>query len=457
MRLPVKRDKIVDIKDIYALKISALWRELRQQHISFWFLCLYFLFEYTRPQVVYPALDILPWGTLTLMLTLITAFMNKSIVSISNPLNKLVIIFSLIVIVSSVLAFKPGASWGYKEAMMGWVLAYFLVIKIVNTERLAILFIAAYLLFNLKMAQFGSIIWIKRGFSFADYGLNGAPGWFQNSGEYAIQMLIYGSLALAFIVSLNDYLGRYKKWILYGAASMGYLAVMGASSRGSQLALAIIAVWFLLKQKNGFKGLLVLGLLSIVLFNLLPEEQMQRFREIGQDGSSLQRLAYVEAGIEIIKENPVLGVGYNNWIPYMFYKHPNGVGPGQTIQAAHNIYIQAGTELGLVGLICFLMMAFYAFVNNARTRKMASAMNNKLLFNLTYGLDAGMIGYLIAGTFVTVLYYPFFWIQIAMIVMLNSVTKRKWLVEISEKQENDRAYSKVITTESNGLDRARQY
>ncbi|MDA3870158.1 MAG: hypothetical protein PF589_09505, partial [Gammaproteobacteria bacterium] len=46
---------------------------------------------------------------------------------------------------------------------------------------------------------------------------------------------------------------------------------------------------------------------------------------------------------------------------------------------------------------------------------------NKLLFNLTYALDAGLIGYLVAGSFVTVLYYPFFWIQIAMIVMLNNV------------------------------------
>jgi O-antigen ligase len=362
--------------------------------------------------------------------------MNKSIVSVSNPLNKAMVMFSIIVIVSGVLAFKPAASWEYKEVMLGWLMVYFLVIKIVNTERLVILFIAAYLLFNLKMAQFGSIIWVKRGFSFTDYGLNGAPGWFQNSGEYAIQMLIYGSLALAFVISLRGYLGRYKKWILYIAAIMGYLAVMGASSRGSQFALAIIAIWFLLKQKNGFKGLVIVGALSIVLFNLLPEEQIQRFQEVGEDGSSLQRLAYVEAGLEMMKEHPVLGVGYNNWISYMFYKYPEGVGPGQAIQVAHNIYIQAGSELGLVGLLCFLMMILYSFVNNTRTRKMARQIDNKLFFNLTYGLDAGLIGYLIAGTFVTVLYYPFFWVQIAMIVMLNSVTKNMWLDMTAKKQDN---------------------
>ena len=56
---------------------------------------------------------------------------------------------------------------------------------------------------------------------------------------------------------------------------------------------------------------------------------------------------------------------------------------------------------------------------------MARELNNKLFFNLSLGLDAGLIGYLVAGTFVSVFYYPFFWIQIAMIVMLNSVTKNK--------------------------------
>lgn len=34
--------------------------------------------------------------------------------------------------------------------------------------------------------------------------------------------------------------------------------------------------------------------------------------------------------------------------------------------------------------------------------------DNELFFYLTYGLDAGLIGYLVAGIFVTVLYCPFF-------------------------------------------------
>lgn len=436
MQLATRSEKQIDIKELYALKIGSLWKEFKQQPVSFWLLCVYFFFEYVRPQTLYPVIDILPWGFISLLLTIVTALINKKIVWVSNPLNKLFVFLALIITLSGIFAFNPMASWDYRQAMLGWLIVYFLVINIVNTEKLLILFLVAYLLFSLKMAQYGSINWIKRGFSFESYGLEGAPGWFRNSGEYAIQMLIFGSLAISLVISLRSYWGRYKRWILYAAAATGYFAVMGASSRGAQLALAVMTVWFLLKQKNGMRGLIVIAILSVGLYHILPEEQIQRFHEIGQDNSSLQRLAYWNAGIEMIKEHPVLGVGYNNWISYMFYKYPGGVGPEHAIQVCHNIYIQAASELGLLGLFCFLMMAFYAFLNNVRTRRMAKQLDNKLLFNLSYGLDAGLIGYLVAGTFVTVLYYPFFWIQIAMIVMLNSVTAQQWQKLTPEKENN---------------------
>ncbi|VAW80325.1 hypothetical protein MNBD_GAMMA12-2379, partial [hydrothermal vent metagenome] len=167
----------------------------------------------------------------------------------------------------------------------------------------------------------------------------------------------------------------------------------------------------------------------------LPEEQLDRFNEMGEDNSSLQRFAYWVAGVEAIKEHPLLGIGYHNWMPYMTYMYPDGLGPGKTIQVSHNIYIETTSELGVTGLLMFLLLIIYAFINNARTRKMATELKNKLFFNLSYGLDAGLIGYLVAGTFVTVTYYPFFWIQIAMIVMLNSVTKKQWMSLPDQKEK----------------------
>ena len=108
-------------------------------------------------------------------------------------------------------------------------------------------------------------------------------------------------------------------------------------------------------------------------------------------------------------------------MPYVSRLYPEGVGPYHKIQVCHNIYIQAASELGYTGLVCFILTALAGFGLNVRTRKMVKKSEYKYFIVLTYGLDAGMIGYLIAGSFVTVLYYPFFWIQLAMIAMLYNI------------------------------------
>ena len=418
----------IDIVEIYAFKIGSLWRALKAEHLSLWMLCSYFFFEYVRPQSLYPVLDVLPWAQLFLIGTLVAAILDPSARWVSNIQNKVFVFFTMIVVLSGMFAFRPAVSVELWTVFGGWFLVYFLIVTIVNTEKRLIIFLLAYCLFNFKMSQHGAVVWVQRGLSFASYGMNGSPGWFHNSGEYAIQMLIFSSLASSIVFSLKGYWGRYKKWFFYAATATAYMAIIGASSRGAQIGLLTICVWFLLKQKNGFKGLLALGVMAILLFSILPDEQIERFEQMGEDRNSLQRLAYWEFGLnEVIPKYPGLGVGYNNWVVYLNFAVPEGMGPMKRNQESHNIYIQAASELGITGLIFFLFLIFYAFVNNNRTRKMASEIDNKLLFNLAYGLSAGLIGYLVAGTFVTVLYYPFFWVQIAMIVMVNSITKKKWI------------------------------
>lgn len=421
------RNKAVDIEELYTMKIGRLWMALKQEPLSLWFLCIYFFFEYVRPQTLYPVLDILPWAQLFLIASIVSAFLDRESYLTSNVMNKLFIAFILIIVLSGLLAFRPSASLDHWDVMGGWFIVYFLVTGIVNTEKRLFLFLLAYSLFNLKMSQHGAIAWTMRGFSFTSYGLNGSPGWFRNSGEYAIQMLVFGPLVLAMAISLRGYWGKYKKLFFYMIAASGYMAVIGASSRGAQIALVVVIIWFVLKQKNGFKGLMVVLTMSVVLLYLLPDEQMQRFQEMGEDENSLQRLAYWQYALDyVIPKFPVFGIGYNNWLDYVWYMVPEGLGPYGTIQKVHNIYLQATTELGIIGFVSFLLLVTYAFINNARTRVMSINFDSKLYYNVSFGLDAGLIGYLVAGSFVTVLYYPFFWVQIAMIVALNNVTRKRY-------------------------------
>jgi O-antigen ligase len=120
----------------------------------------------------------------------------------------------------------------------------------------------------------------------------------------------------------------------------------------------------------------------------------------------------------------VFGIGYGNWIPYYRSRYdPEG-------QVVHNIYLEAGTEMGYIGFFLLLFGLTSVFVINYRTRRIAVQLggDGEFFVSIAYGLDAGLFGFMVAGFFVTVLYYPFFWIQLALTVALHTAavnTRRK--------------------------------
>jgi O-antigen ligase len=88
----------------------------------------------------------------------------------------------------------------------------------------------------------------------------------------------------------------------------------------------------------------------------------------------------------------------------------------------HNIFIQAGAELGVTGLVAFIALVIVTLVINRRTRGLMKAQgeSGRFMFEMAHGLDAALIGFLVSGFFVTVLFYPFFWINLAMSVALHN-------------------------------------
>jgi O-antigen ligase len=99
-------------------------------------------------------------------------------------------------------------------------------------------------------------------------------------------------------------------------------------------------------------------------------------------------------------------------------------------QLPHNIFIQCASELGYSGLLVFFLMILYTFINNSRTRNLVlrwdkekKEVKSRFLYYMAHGLDGALVGYLASGFFVTVLYYPYFWINLAMTVSLNSIAR----------------------------------
>jgi O-antigen ligase len=405
-----------------ALRLREIWTSLRREPWSFWFLCAYLFFEYVRPQSLYPVIDVLPYATLALALTVAAMFAEGGSFRLRTPADKLLLAFTGVVLLSSIFALEPSESFSKIYIFLSWVFVYFLIINIVVTEKRLFIFVLSFLLYSFKMSQHGTREWVSIGFQFRDWGTYGAPGWFQNSGEFGIQMTIFFPIAIYLWMGLRHKWSQTKSLMILALPVTALLGMIASSSRGALLGGATVGAWMVYRSKYRVRGLVFAAAAAMVLFAIVPTEQKSRIGDSGSDDTSIERIEMWKDGLDIAKAYPVLGIGYFNWISYR-------VRGGHRALLSHNIFIQCMTELGYTGLMVFLALIFMSFYMNGQSRRMlrrVSQDRNNFLWSLSLGLDGALVGFLTSGFFVTVLYYPFFWVNLALTASLHVVVRGQY-------------------------------
>lgn len=417
----LSKKKELTAQELYSLNIKALWRYFSSESFAFWMVCAYLFLEYFRPQSIYPTIDFLPWTKIVVCGAILGCFTDKSVRWVSSPINSLLVIFLILILLSSIFAYFPSISYQNLEKYYLWVIIYFLIINIVNTRRRFFIFIGIFLLASFKLSLSLSLLWARRGFSFTDWGLMGPPGFFQNSGELAIQMLVYWPIAWAFALALKPHLSKNMFVLLLLMPLTGIMVILGASSRGAQLALLIQLLVMNYRSVFKLRVLLSLAIILSLVWFFLPEAQKERFQTMGEDGTSQQRILYWENGLEMIQDNPVLGVGYFNFAPYFEKYYNDDVILGKA-ELPHNIFIQVGTDTGLLGLTVFLFIILLALRIGKNFTAIECEQDQKRIGKCA---NISLIGFVVAGQFVTVTYYPFLWIHLALIVAMKNSFENK--------------------------------
>ncbi len=403
---------------LYSLRPSVLWRFLLAQPGSFWFVNAYLFFEYVRPQSIYKAIEGPPWAKFCVILAVLAFLVEGREIRMRTAGDYCLMAFTAIVVLSSVLAFSPEASYAKLWDYFSWVLIFILVSNAVRTEGQFLVFMLAFLLYNFKMSQSATRSWASEGFAFRNWGTSGAPGWFSNSGEFAIEMAMFIPLAVFFVVGLRRHWNRITLLIFVGMVMTAVTAILGSSSRGGMLGGAVVVLLMVLRTRYKVRGLVLAAALALFVKVMLPPEQTERFETMGDDQTSTSRIEYWKYGMRVMEDNPALGIGYANWADYFERDHGFRALP-------HNIFIEAGAELGYTGLAGFGALIVATLLVNARTRKRLRPLGDRghFLSSMSHGLDIAMVGYLVGGFFVTVLYYPFFWINLAMTVALHNAAE----------------------------------
>jgi len=411
----------VPIEDLYRLKFGAIWKAFTADNFAFWMSCAYLFFEYVRPQAILTFLQVYPyWARTFIMLAFVGWALDSKRQFVWSRYTSGIFAYLVIVLLSSYFAYWPEISHDKFMDYFNWVVVYFVLTQTVTTRKRLFIFLLIFFIASFKLSWYGARTFTLRGFSFSDWGLRGPRGYFENPGELAIQMLMFAPMALFFIQGIKSYLKRWQIYILYLMPITAALTVIGTNTRGGQLALAVQVAALIMATKHRLKMLVVVTIIGVVGFQLLPAEQKARFDSSGEDNTSKQRLLYWQHGWQMIKDHPWLGVGYFNFSEYYTLYHfddiilPMLIHRGKA-ELPHNIFIQVGTDTGFVGLTVFVGLMTASFCGMSRLSNDATRACDIFFATMAKGMNLALLGYIVAGQFVTVTYYPYLWIHLALV------------------------------------------
>lgn len=377
---------------------------------------------------MYEALSGLPLAQIVILCFLIFFFLEGKTRFNNNSQNILILGYLFWFYITYLFSFKPDLAWVALVDFTKWVVIYFLLINTVNDRKRLYIFVVVFLLLNFKYTQFAVRIWVSDGFYSDPRGLNAGggagTGFFKNPNDFAIAInSVFGISYYMIQFDLEKFKGWVKmRWFHIACSISMVLAILASSSRGGALGLGMIslAIWYKSKRKALGAGALIV--VMMIFIALIPEDNWERFRSMGseEDGSSQSRMELWRAGMRMASEYPITGVGPNNFIYVNTELYSS-----EYKEVQHNVFVQAVSELGYPGLFLFLTMVVCCFRNHKKTREILRerGINDLFLKGLSHGLDICLVGFLTNGFFITVLYYPFFWMLFILSAALLDAAK----------------------------------
>lgn len=172
----------------------------------------------------------------------------------------------------------------------------------------------------------------------------------------------YLDILLSIIASLFSfsYKGKAKSVLLF-LFILGFVCLFLTYARGSIIALVLVlGIYFLLKKRSLFLGLLILvGSLFILNPGIVERFSLNLYN---MDTSSQMRLAFFNSTMHMIKDHPLLGIGWGQF--YAVYPMYDYYMQGEIIRIvhAHNMYLNIWAEVGIFGLLGYLYTFFKTIV-----------------------------------------------------------------------------------------------
>jgi putative inorganic carbon (HCO3(-)) transporter len=213
------------------------------------------------------------------------------------------------------------------------------------------------------------------------------------------------------------------------AAAAGTLIVCGVMltfSRGAAVALALLVVAMVATGFVPLRHMLALAAVLAGLVLAVAPDYISRVQTLGAAGDSaaLQseetdeaikgRATENLAALNAFRDHPILGVGPEQFFRRYSQQYGNELGLRflETNRRAHNLYLEIGSDLGVVGLLAFLSIVVVTMAHLWRLARWWQSRRPELSI-LAMSALLSLVAYMASGVFLQLSFQRYFWILIA--------------------------------------------
>ncbi len=313
------------------------------------------------------------WLTRTLVLKDYTPIRRLS----GNLLPLSIFLFVVISIASLMKAHDRTLFFFFEVRFLGFIVMYFLlIIWLVQEEMLLKRILQALLVAYVFVGLMGfyEILSQTHVQKLLGYPLREVPytisvsafrvlGPYGDPNFFAIMMVFASGIALLFLRLESS---KRIKAVLILVLLLFFFNILGSGSRGALVAYLAAVVTFLFFSRLGHKWLIAVLVLSVmstllIIYTLtISERTLGRYTGYATVGIEY-RIGLSRMAVEMTKDNPILGVGTGNFIE----AHNRYIDPLAPREPSwpYNVYLQVLAENGLLGLLAYLSIYLFAFLN----------------------------------------------------------------------------------------------
>ncbi len=414
---------------------AGKWTARRGHGLTFVCLFVFSIVLFLRPYELIPSLSSLKSmafyvGIVTLAVFAVTQVATEGNLTARPREVNMVLLMGLAALLSIPMAIDPAEAWKeFSELVIKTVLIFLVIVNVVRTEWrmrflwFLILGVSIYLSISLISDYQAGVFKIGEAETNTQRVAGAIKGLFDNSNDLALHLVTI--IPIAFVLGIEKK-GLIRKIVYFPITLLMVAAVIITFSRGGFLGLIAMTLVLARKLSRRNKGAaiatLVLGV--VFFFAVAPATYSGRLATIFDSasdltGSSSQRTQVLKRSILVALRYPLFGVGVGNFHHKSFQE-----------LGTHNAYTQVASETGIAAMICYIILLVHPLRKlRLMEREMYERNESSHYYYLSIGLQASLVGYMVASFFAAVAYQWYVYYLVGYAIAL----RRIYYLEQSEK------------------------